>query len=385
LAVGFFWFVDLSVSVLPFPTIPKPTLSWMVAYYVALALLLLIDRYLPAIQSCVYDVWRKLLPVDSRQQQLVVWGLPVIMVAVGCCHWLPRESPLEHVDIYSAGNAPVMSLVDSRKRAVLINCGDSRAAERVVFEGLRTRRATGVDTAILTGPDPRLALEGIATLVERMPVRQSILNVLPETPDGFVAAIGDEYMAGKLAAGEQWAVRYADAYAAFDQALKTHGGERALIPDGPQPLAAWPNAVLHVASPPTEQPRRFVSSANTRIVTMQTEGVSWIVISDSSPYVVKTLPKADILVLPDLSYRKGGYTALVDEAVKAVQPQLVIVCGSSTRRTAPVRERISMAGFTGVALLIAEEGAIHAAPSQGSVVLNSRLTGRETVVTPRAE
>jgi ComEC/Rec2-related protein len=381
LAVGFFWFVDASVSLFPFPTIPKPTLSWMVGYYIALALLLLLDKYLPAVQSRLYDAWRR-LPVGSHRQKAVVWGLPVAMVLIGACHWLPREAALEHIDIYSAGNAPVISLVDTGKRAVLINCGDSRAAERVVFEGLRTRRATDIETAVITGPDPRLALEGIATLVERTPVRLSLLNVLPETPEGFVAAIGDDYMAGKLAAGEKWAVRYADAYAAFDEALKIHGGERALFADGPEPVAAWSNAVLHVASPPTEQPRRFVSSANTRIVSMQTGGVSWIVVSDSSPYVVKTLSKADILVLPDLSYRKGGYDALIDEAVKAVQPQLVIVCGSSTRRTAPVRERIGLAGYRCTVLLIAEEGAIHATPSLGTLVLNSRLTGRETVITP---
>ena len=313
----------------PFPATPKPSGTWLVLYYLVLAGVLALEPLRMRIQGLIYRHYPGYR--SRRQLPILVAIVPVLLALMPLTNLLPTREQVEHVICCATGKYPVVCVVTDNRRSLLINAGDAFTADRTVFEVLRTHGAADIDTAVIAGFQPSMGNEGIAALAPKLKIGECWAPLVVDDPATYTEQIGDSYVTGQAAAGQGWATAYGEAYGNLVASLRET--KTPLHQLTPGPVVQRSGLELHALPGPSTLSGRFVSSARTTILQMQTGEFKWLILSDSTPEAVTecvTKP-SDILVVSDLSSRKS-FEPLLDAAVKAAKPRVVILCGRWTPR-----------------------------------------------------
>jgi ComEC/Rec2-related protein len=379
----FFWLAHLGTEVFPFPATPKPSVAWMAGYYALLAALLSLARWLPRAQAGFYRAWPKLRTRTGLLRTAA--ALPLILCLAPLVGFLPRSDRCRRVTCLAARNYPILTLLSEDGKAALVNAGDSFSGERVLFNVLRDQGATSIDTAVLSGPQPRAGNEGLAALTRKMRVRRCFMPYMAQDPADYLDAVGDKYLASMAKRGMSWVLDYNQAYAKLSYALERDGTETALIPE--RTVFAWDDMELRRLPPLDKLPDRFASSAGTALLSIDVNGFQWIVVTETTEGALRRAvsPRfraADVLVLPDLPSR-DSYPALITTAVERARPRVVIIAGD---RSTPRFDADTWAKELGSfkLFLTGRDGAVTAEfPEEGRMRLTSYASGKQVELTQR--
>jgi ComEC/Rec2-related protein len=358
----------------PFPSTPKPSIAWMIGYYVTLLILVLLVQQRTHVQA----LWYRVSAFFRRRTvgRRVVAFLPLLLTIVLMRNFFPREDHMRSITCLATGPYPVLTAVSSGHSAITVNGGDHLTGERVLFEAIRHAGGTVVDTAIVCGPQPQSGYEGLAALSGRLKIRRALLPVVTDDPKDFIKEVGDTYLARQLAEGERWARRYEDAYANLHRVFREKGTSMERLHAGS--LVCWEDFEIRRLRWPERWPRRFVTSAKTALLEMNTGYWRWLVVTESLPEtvdsVVDTGLNYDVLVLPDLSSRRS-YRALIDRLVERANPRLIIFCGNRAPRDLGIEEWAAEHGGPWV-LVTGRDGAITASIRSNKLVFRTWVTGK---------
>jgi len=358
----------------PYPATPKPGLAWMALYYAGLLVFLLAMRHRVRVQEAWYAAARFL--GNRVRIRCAVAALPLVLAGVLLKNLYPGKEHLHTVTCLAAGPYPALTAVSDRRRIVTINGGDGMTGERLLFETIRHEGGAAVDTAILCGPQPHAGYEGIVALASRMRIRRALIPVLVQEEKDYLETLGDAYVLDKARQGERWAVRYRDAYAALARTALQRDIQLEVLHPGS--LVRWDGFEVRRLRAPDRWPDRFVTTARTALVEMQTGGWRWLVITESLPEtfesVVDEKAKYDVLVLPDLSSR-ASYRPLIDAIARRTRPRVVVICGSRLPRNLDVDAWAFEHGSPWI-LLTARDGAVKATIEPDGLVFRTWVTGR---------
>lgn len=380
----FYWIVWLGQRIFPLHPVPRPTLVWMILYYVALGCLLAVDSWKLALQRVLYRAWPRL---RHPRLALALTYLPPLLLAAAPLYWLaPHSEHAARVICFAAGRYPAAAVISDRGRAVAINGGGAFTGAGLLFQGIRSQGAMELQTAVLCGPQPEAGTESLATLAPKMPPGVCYVPIIAPTGQ-FVRAIGDDYLSDNAARGERWATRYETAHDALLAALGEAGTR--MLPIEAGPLAAWSDMRLEALPGLTRMPKRFVTSARTALVALHTRGYRWLIVTDATPEsltaaLADDMRPYDVVMLPDLSSRKS-YREMVETAVSLARPRVVILSGKDmpSKDDFDAKEWARQHQIT--LLATAADGAIIASfDAKGEMILTGRASGRMTILTSQA-
>ena len=258
----FFWMTHFSVSFFPFPATPKPTLGWMLGYYLLLLAILLADAWAVTLQKHLYAFWRRFgtMPVI----RVLAYALPLVICVGALAAWHNRKDTLKGVTVFHAGDFPVVAAVSTQGRALLINGGNSFVGRNIVFEGLRTQGVTRLDDVVIAGVAPQVGNQGISALSSRLPVTTLMVPVKTTADESYLDAVGDDYLIRKAADDTPWATAYDQAYEMLRDAAREHSFQMTLITPGL--LAEWQGLRLAALPPLEKPPRRFAAAARSPLL-----------------------------------------------------------------------------------------------------------------------
>jgi len=379
----FFWLAHTGAEIFPFPATPRPTLAWMTGYYVALATMLSLAHLLPYAQAWLYGAWPRLQKRVHILRAAAV--LPVTLCLLPLIGLLPGSDRCRRLTCLAARSYPILTLVSEDGKAALVNAGDGFSGERLVFNVLRDQGATSVDTAVLCGPQPAAGNEGLAALSRKMRIRRCFMPFAAEDPADYLDAVGDRYLVSQAQRGMSWALRYSQAYAELDYALKARGTETMPLPANT--VFTWDGMEVRRLPQLGRLPERFASSAVTALLSIDVNGFQWIVVTETTEEAFRRAvsPRyraADVLVLPDLSSRKS-YPALITTAVQRARPRVVIVAGDRSTLKFDVDAWAKELGSFDL-FLTGRDGAVIAVfPDEESMRLTAYGTGRQVELTRR--
>lgn len=323
----FFFLAYAGATVFPFPATPKPTTQWMLCYYLVVLAVLSFESWHIAAQDIVYRFWKQVRSKAGLSRLALV--APCALLVMPVIGHIPRPDTCETITCCATRQYPVVTIVSKDKSGILINAGSEFEGGRVLFEVLRSQGATSLDSALLCSPHPRAGNEGLAELNRKIRVGECFVPVLAEHKSLYADAIGDAYLVQQAKKGERWANDYTDAYGKLldsmtetDTPLKHLAGKN---------IVRWDNLSIDSLPMATPLPARFASSAITVPLLVQAGEFRWLIVTDGEEESLKaTLAESgqpcDVVVLPELSHRKS-YRALLDIAVEAAQPQVVIISG----------------------------------------------------------
>lgn len=327
LAQCFYWIADMGAQAFPFPAIPKPSLGWMVGYYAIVGLVLVGEGRIARAQHWIYDHWQQPRRV-GLVRFLCGWTPTLVMIVAGALMLVPRPAGFRGLQLFDGGAYPQIGVVGSNGAAVVINGGRAFEGGRMFFGGLRTAGGMMVETAICPSADPAAGLEGVADLSESMRVARCFVSVIADTPQEYVAAIGDPYLVKAVEEGKYWARNYPKGWQKFQEAVVANDVEMQPIPL--TEMVTWSDFSVRALPGPETPPKQFAQSANTPILVLTVGRFRWVVVTDSVPDAMQRLPECDVLVLPGISYR-SYFARLVREAVQQAKPRLVILCASKEK------------------------------------------------------
>lgn len=377
----FFWLAHQGARWFPFPATPQPTITWLVVYYVVLGGILSSASWGRHVQGFLYRHW----PVIRRTRPLpaCIAAAPFLLAVLPLLAFLPFRDGTQSITCYAAPRYPMISLVSRRGRAVIVNAGNRMSGSRDLFAGLRRQGVTRIDTAILCSPLPDAGNDGLAALLPLMPVRSCLLPLVVEDPDEYLDRLGDTWLLEQAARGKRWAASYPKSYAHLMEALQArHADVRALDETAVTP---WADLEITPLPLPAEMPRRFVSSARTRVISMRTGGFQWVVVTDPHPDLlaatVREAGACDVLVVPGLDNR-DRYLETLDAAVDSLQPRAIIVCGDRVPRNLDLDAWAARRGMT-PPLLTSRDGAVQGERNRaGHLQLRGYVSGRTVILKP---
>ncbi len=378
----------------PFPAVPLPSLSWMMAYYAVVAMFLWLTRCRVRILEMV---GRGVPVLRTRLGRGYVWFsllLPLLLLSLPLLQAFFPAAPASRIDVLAAGRYPLV-VISGGGQAVVINAGGRFEGERLVFNSVRARGATRIAQLVLPSPEPRAGVEGATALLGKMQVQSVYLPLLPKADQQLTDAIGDRYLMEQAAAGTAWAIRYDRAFEEFRQRTGRYGVPLAGIGTGvPTP---FPGVDLRVLPRLQVPPPRFAASAMAPVLGMQVHGLAWVIVTDTTPEALTValagVDHCDVLVVPNLD-AYATYTAWLRKAVDLLRPRLVIIGGDAPvdagKLRAVLRDKADLVVFqTGV------DGAASAVPLPGGgaqlttyrtrqqVCLKPPAAGVPPVVSPR--
>ncbi|MBT3192723.1 MAG: DUF4131 domain-containing protein [Verrucomicrobia bacterium] len=328
---GFFRLAHAGATWFPFPATPRPSGTWIAAYYGAVALLLLADFYRVPLLSMVYR--RSSASASSQGRRHLLWILPLILTAVPLWNCLPGRADCTGVQCLASGRHAIVALTASDGSATVINAGSKLTGERLLFDALRTQGASRVRTLVLCSADPKAGLEGGASLTGKMRVEACLLPALPQPGQRFLEAVGDDYLLSQADAGERWALQHESAFAELLQRLEEERIPADAIPTGE--IASWRNGHLRALPRFTGKPKRFAASARTTLLSAEMHGLRWLIITDTSTAAIQQAladqTPHDVIVVSDMSSR-SSFRSWIRSAVEHAKPRLLIIAGEDEDR-----------------------------------------------------
>jgi ComEC/Rec2-related protein len=379
----FLYLAHLGAVVFPFPAVARPTVTWMLVYYLLLALVVIGE--LPALRWLQTHLYPAALRLGERRLSVVGLVAAAALALVALVNLRPPQPATVTVDICHANGVPVMAADIGGGAALLVNAGDSRTGERVLFDVLRYRGTFHVDTAVLASPSPEAGMAGVTELLARMRVRRCVVPLAPPV-DTYMAALGDSYLAQQAEAGRPWAIAYPEGYAQFRSACSSHGVSVSAATAGAEQVGAVRLQLLPEQAP---LPRRFVSTARTRMVRLETGDVRWLVVTDALPEAFANADAVscdvDILVLPDIGpANRSYYEKMARAALTVATPQAVVWSVASRpyrKQPNPLPALVAALPASPILLRTDTDGAVTARTQpDGSVRLRGFISGAEAVI-----
>ncbi len=323
---GFIWLAYIGSSVFPYPSTPLPSRFWMIAYYLSLGGCLWLEANRAVVLGWLYRV---VPPGPAGKMRRLIVTVPLVLVLLPVLHRAPEEPAIRNIRILADGRHPVIALVGPHT-AGLINAGSEFSGGRLVFDSLRGMGATRVDSAVLPGFDARAGIAGVGELMEKMPVREVLLAILPEPDQTLPEAIGDDYLIRQAERGAFWAVNIERGFETLRKRAAEEGAELVHMTD--ETLPTWANAHFGILPQLPEMPSRYASSAMTPVLHANIHGLDWVIITDTTPEAIfdalAETTFCDILVVPNLSTFRP-YWRWMRTATRRLNPRVLIVGGDS--------------------------------------------------------
>jgi len=365
----------------PFPATPRPSATWLIAYYAAVGAVLLFDLYRVPLLAALYRRY----PAGGigKNARRMLWLLPLVLAVLPLINCLPGNPNCTGIHCLASGRYPIVTLSSSDGSAVVVNAGAGLTGERLLFDALRARGAARVEKVVLCSPDPRAGIEGCTSLLGKMPVKYCLLPVMPDADQDFLEAVGDDYLLSQAVDGERWALQYETAFDELQRvAAAKHVRSTAIQPGE---LAAWRNGELTALPHYAGQPRRFAASARTPLLTATIHGLRWLVITDTSTAAVRqALTDAepyDVVVLPNLSSR-SSYAYWVKHVISMAKPRVLIISGEQ-EDTAIDIERLTEGHAPEAIYMTGHDGAVSATfEGRDTTVIKTHLTDQSVVLQP---
>lgn len=374
----FLWTAHTGASLVPFPAMPRPTVEWLIAYYLILGLVLYLDRGRAKLQGWLYRAW----PAQHGRNAwtLAAWGAPIVLMLLSLITVFGPKPVAQQIVVYDTRDFPVISVSTNRGTAATINAGNGFTGGNALFSGVRNAGAVRITTGIITGFDPAIGNDGMASLAQKMRVEEILLPEVPNQPGQYLAAIGDSYLLDNANKQKPWALAFQEAYSRLHQTAHTQNTRlRSYTPGETIKIG---DAELRLLPAAATLPSRYISTARTGIVALEVAGYHWLVLTDALPSVFQEVVPAscpvDILVLPTSTRRY--YQPLIDAAVTRCQPQVVIVSGGRPGRSFDPAQWAEGQDFT--LLTTDAHGAIVAKPQpDGTLNLTGHVSGQQMVLT----
>jgi ComEC/Rec2-related protein len=349
----------LGASVFPFPATPKPTPYWMTFYYVSLGILLLMEGKRTWFLGWLY---RWVPPGPAHASRHLVLIIPLGMVLFPLLYRGPAEAEITDVRVLSDGRYPVVVL-NSPRHITLINSGDRFSGGRLIFDSVRDRGATRVNTVILPSSEAAAGIEGARELLLRLPVDRILLPVLPAPDQSMPEAIGDDYVAGEAEKGASWAVSIVQAFEDLRASAADQGTE--LIAMSGDTLPRWSNASLRLLPRLSSPPNFYRSRAVTPVLQLDLHGLRWLIITETTPVALRHALRdvtCDVLVVRNLNTFRSDRIPPSEwmlEALSLIDPRLIILAGDNTTSQSNLAEWVPVKEHQ-ILLESAREGAITA-------------------------
>lgn len=383
IADAFYIIAHAGATWFPYPATPRPTLSWLTAYYGTIAAMLLFDRFRIQFLSLIYRYYPS--KGIGRTGIRILWVMPFILTAMPLLNHIAKRPACTGIQCLASGRHPIITLSASDGSAVVINAGAKLIGDRLLFGAIRSQGSSHVESVILCSPDPRVGLEGCATLMNKMRISKCIMGVLPAADQTYIEAIGDDYLTQQAAAGERWVKSYEQAFNTLQEKLTENKVTTTRIQAATQ-LATWKNGKLNSLPRYNGKTKRFAASSRTPILAAEINGLSWLIITDTSYDAIKqTLPgykHYDVVVVPDLSTRKS-YSWWLKYALRHTTPNALIISGETESPELDLKKwtkKINTENLT--VFKTAVDGAVAATFSDNSTILQTHRTNRTLVLQP---
>ncbi len=365
----------------PFPATPRPSTTWIVAYYAAVGGVLVFDVCRIRLLTALYRYYPAL--GGGKHVRRAAWILPLVLAVLPVINLLPGNPDCTGIHCLASGRYPILTLGSSDGSAVVINAGAGLTGERLLFDALRAHGAARVDKLVLCSADPRAGIEGGATLLSKMPVKSCLLPVMPDADEDFLEAVGDDYLLSQAVDGERWALQYETAFSTLQQASAGKGMLLSAVQPGT--VAVWKNGELRALPHYSGTPKRFAASARTPILEAEIHGLRWLIITDSATAAVREAladkGKYDVVVVPDLSSR-ASFTHWVESTMYRARPRVLIVGGEKDGATVDI-EGITRAHKPETILMTGRDGAVSASfEDDNTTVLKTHLSGQTISLQP---
>jgi ComEC/Rec2-related protein len=155
--------------IFPYPPVPKPSVMWMVCYYLILLCLLSSQLWFKKVQTLFYkmnssEMKKRYLNLIMSSAFLCIGGTAMYRCVI------PSKSEELNIDILSGTSTPVVVITGDRDDSVVINSGSGFFAKRALKNLLLSRSAITIKSAFATGRAPSDGAEGFAILAEQIPV-----------------------------------------------------------------------------------------------------------------------------------------------------------------------------------------------------------------------
>ena len=378
----FYRLAHAGATLFPFPATPRPTLLWMGAYFAGLGAVLLIDAWRVRVQEWIYRLWPTLHGSRTLARGLRV--LPVILLLLPVLSLIPRTYTCERITCLADSRYPIVTLLSSDHRAMLINAGEEITGQRMLFSAIRDQGATLIDHAILAGTHPRSGNEGIAGVSTRMKIGTCHVPVLVDDPATYVDAIGDPFLSEEASKQKSWATDYQAGFSALHAAADESPFDLRLFSPGDS--LEWKGTGISACNQPASPPQRQVASDRTLMLNVDANGFRWLIITDTTPRAIEEALREehrqiDVLVLPNLSSR-SSYAAMAQTAITLTKPRVLIVAGERIPKNVDMDDwkAQTSAGM----LCTAIDGAIEATfDNDGAMTLRGFRSANSITLPPR--
>ncbi len=368
----------------PYPATPRPTLTWLALYYAAVAAIILCDTFRVNLLALLYRFFPK--KPESAKAFKRIWILPLVLMALPLFNVVMRTPECTSIQCLASGNHPIITMASSDRSATIINAGADLTGERLIFDTLRSQGVARVKTAVLCSADPRAGIEGCASLLNKMNISQCLLAFMPTNGQSYIESIGDPYLIKQQKEASRWVKNYNQNFATLEQKLKERKGTMEVIKDN-QAIASWNNGSIKALTRYKGKAKRFAASATSPILSANINGISWLIVTDTSYAAVKALiphtTHYDIIVVPDLSSRTS-YEWWLKYLLKHATPKLLIISGEKSAPKLDINQLLkNTKSAKTIVFCTAIDGAVGATfQPDGTTELTTHLTGRTMTISP---
>ena len=378
---GFYALAYAGATWFPFPATPRPSATWIMAYYAGVGAVLLFDLYRVPLLSILYRRYPA-GGIANRTRRLF-WLLPLLLTALPLINCLPGNPNCTGIHCLASGRYPIVTLASSDGSAVVINAGAGLTGERLLFDALRAKGAARVEKMVLCSADPRAGIEGCASLLGKMPVKHCLLPVMPDADQDFLEAVGDDYLLSQAVDGERWALQYETAFDELQRVAAAKGMRSTAIQPGE--LAVWKNGELRALERYAGSPRRFAASAKTPILAATLHGLRWIIITDTDTAAVRQAladgESYDVVVVPDLSSR-SSYKYWLKQVISTAKPRVLIISGETEDAAIDI-EALTQDHTPEAIYMTGRDGAVFASfEDNDTTVVKAHLSGQSVALQP---
>ena len=327
----FFWVSYIGSNIFPFPATPKPTISWLLAYYAVLAIVISSEHWKYHIQAFMFkhsnsEKYRKYSKWIVLLVCLAIIIIPIIKktISVNKC---------EQIIIAAQTTNPVVIIYGSKKTA-MINAANAYTAERTLFDLIRGEGSCEINDVIITSPNPNIGVSGIIALGEKMPIRNIHVGLAKEPDKSYLETLNDEYLleqANKKIGGS-FQRSYNTEYTNMLNTAKTYNAPVTQMNIGK--VIQWDNMTISTL-PLDKTPKKYISSAKTAILNIQYLDENIAVITETSNYSLREAfkdTKADIVIITDHSNR-SYFMSTLDLIKELTDAKTFIFTSSYTPRT----------------------------------------------------
>ncbi|MEA2012665.1 MAG: ComEC/Rec2 family competence protein [Verrucomicrobiota bacterium] len=213
----------------PYPPVPKPTVTWIIMYYLIVAFFLSGKTWFKYLQTLVFKNASKHKIIISR----ILPSLTLIsLILFSIIRMTVYSRNTYTVDVLAESNIPVICITTDEHKdgAVIFNTGSGFFASRHIKNTLLARHKLKIDDALISAYDQDFSMAGLAELSGLLDIetihfpafssKMKDLNYYEENPDKFYSAVGGKKM---LKAGRKrswWATKCFKGFCELRKSIK---------------------------------------------------------------------------------------------------------------------------------------------------------------------